>query len=270
MKQIVDSEIKKIELDILLFIDSFCRANKINYSMAYGTLLGAIRHKGFIPWDDDIDIFMLRKDFEKFSSMFNSAHNSKYKLLWISTDKNYNLPLPKVVDSSTILIQNGQRRCKNLGVYVDIFIYDSIPDDDVLKNKIVKKVDTLQKYWSYSICKPPKSGSAFKKIIRFLIYSFFHIINPRFFVKKINKVSQTYTDCDTKKVGSLTYTGARRRFLFEKKWISELVELPFEGCCFFACADYNSYLCYRYGNYLELPPKEKQISNHDFKAYYKE
>jgi len=98
--------LKKVELDILSFIHDFCEKNDIKYSLCGGTLLGAVRHKGFIPWDDDIDIFMLRDQYEKFISLMENNDDDTFKLITYKNSKNYNLLFAKVVDKRTILIED--------------------------------------------------------------------------------------------------------------------------------------------------------------------
>ena len=105
MRKLSIEEAKQSELDILAFIDSFCKKNNIDYFINYGTLIGAIRHKGFIPWDDDIDISMTRENYERFIQLFK-REQSKYKILTLETDERYYNNFIKVVDSTTRIVDN--------------------------------------------------------------------------------------------------------------------------------------------------------------------
>ena len=114
MNEIKLDELKKIQLDILVFIDDFCEKNNINYWIDCGTLLGAVRHKGYIPWDDDIDIGMLREDYDKFMKIFNNCcNNSKYKFISYETDKNWPFPFGKVLDITTVLYEPDKKYGRN-------------------------------------------------------------------------------------------------------------------------------------------------------------
>lgn len=127
MKKLTLDEVKKIQLEILAYIDSFCKKNNISYFINYGTLLGAVRHKGFIPWDDDIDISMDRKYYNMFIEKFNQD-SSKYKILSLDTDKAYFNNFIKVVDTTTKIVDNRNYKTFSCGVFVDIFPMDKFND----------------------------------------------------------------------------------------------------------------------------------------------
>ena len=120
MKKLTLDEVKKIQLEILAYIDSFCKKNNISYFINYGTLLGAVRHKGFIPWDDDIDISMDREHYNMFIEKFNQD-SSKYKILSLDTDKAYFNNFIKVVDTTTKIVDNRNYKTFSCGVCFDIF-----------------------------------------------------------------------------------------------------------------------------------------------------
>lgn len=127
MKKLTLDEVKKIQLEILAYIDSFCKKNNISYFINYGTLLGAVRHKGFIPWDDDIDISMDREHYNMFIEKFNQD-SSKYKILSLDTDKTYFNNFIKVVDTTTKIVDNRNYKTFSCGVFVDIFPMDKFND----------------------------------------------------------------------------------------------------------------------------------------------
>ena len=127
-KEIDLSEFKQIASGILYDFDSICRKHGIVYSITYGTLLGAVRHKGYIPWDDDIDIMMTRKEYNKFLSYGIGELEKNHKLLSLETTPEYESPLPKIIDTNTILHQlNHIPESIDLGVYIDIFLLDKVP-----------------------------------------------------------------------------------------------------------------------------------------------
>ena len=123
MKEIGLKELRDLQLDILQNVHDFCVAHGIHYSLAYGTLLGAIRHKGYIPWDDDIDIAMLRPDYEKFMREYK---DEVYRFCECRLDKDIHIGFGKVEDTRTIIIEAGNT--KNLGVTIDVFPIDDLCD----------------------------------------------------------------------------------------------------------------------------------------------
>ena len=131
MKKVEEEAYKRIPLEIMEDVAKFCDKNCINYSLAYGSLLGAIRHKGYIPWDDDIDIYMLRKDYEIFRSKYCSH---KYKLIDLSTNSSYPICVSKVYDPSTQYYYKSRIK-REWGLFIDIFILDNIPDDEVVRKQ---------------------------------------------------------------------------------------------------------------------------------------
>lgn len=146
MREMTLEEVKLLELDALKFIDSVCKENGLIYFAAYGTLLGAIRHKGFIPWDDDIDIYMPRPDFIKFVEVINN-YEHPYSIRSLN-DKDYFHAFAKLSDDRTYLIEKQfKSKSRELGVYVDIFILDGLPDDIKKHRSILKNVIVLQLFY---------------------------------------------------------------------------------------------------------------------------
>jgi len=114
-------EIQKVDLEILRFFDNVCRENNLTYFLSGGTLLGAIRHKGFIPWDDDVDLVMPRKDFEKLIEILDKS-DSNYKLFIPGCSEDYFYTFGKLVDTRTVLDEFDYCPIKGMGLYIDIFI----------------------------------------------------------------------------------------------------------------------------------------------------
>ena len=126
MKKLTDKEVKQIELDILEYVHNFCEENGLKYIMNYGTLIGAVRHKGFIPWDDDIDISMPRADYEKLIASF--PKNGRYKILDHRTSKDYFNNFVKVIDTNTKIVDNRNDKTYESGLFIDIFPMDRFDD----------------------------------------------------------------------------------------------------------------------------------------------
>ena len=265
MKEIDLNELRKIQVKILDDINSFCQKNKINYWIDCGTLLGAIRHKGYIPWDDDIDIGMLRKDYDKFLELYNKK-KSRYKLLAIENDKEYNFQFGKVIDSNTVLWEPDPETGVKSGVYVDVFVYDNAPDDDKKVQEMYNKRDKYNKLRNAQLYPDMYDKSSFKKrIMRFFLNIYLKFLPKNYYSKKCIKNSKRYMNEDTKRVGNFT---SNAKICVDKKIFNKFVEVEFEKKKYKAPVGYDTWLKAFYGDYMKLPPKEKRVSLHKFKAYY--
>ena len=132
--------------------DRVCRENGIGYSIAYGTLLGAVRHHGFIPWDDDVDVVVTREDYNKLRRLLNSQLDENHCFVCAEDDKRFAAPLAKVIDKRTVLRQLEHHSDRmDLGVYIDIFVLDYIPDDPEKRLKALKKSVLMRKMWRFVI-----------------------------------------------------------------------------------------------------------------------
>ena len=163
-------ELKGILLHELIYFDKICRNNQIRYSIMFGTLLGAVRHKGFIPWDDDIDIFILRSDFEVLCKILES--DKKYGILCVENNCKYNSIIPKFYNKNTRIVQNREGKKNNviensiLGVYLDLFVLDDVPQKTLLRRIMLKYHDFLQLLWSFAYFAPNENHNRLINYIR--------------------------------------------------------------------------------------------------------
>lgn len=255
-KEISLSDIKKIECEILDYIDSVCKKHDIPYFLFYGTLLGAVRHKGFIPWDDDIDVVMLRKDYMRFLEVV-SQETGRYQTLSLYNDPQYYYTFAKVVDTRTKLTEEYMKPIDAMGVWVDIFPLDDM--DEAKRTSLKLKLLKLQ--WA---------GSARRKFdgrrltrqaywAKYLAFSVFHRTDP----KKSALALDKYAQQPVKTKGQLSILFFMRR-TFQAQWFREHCQLEFEGKLYSAPKMWHEILSHTYGNYMQLPPTERQVSNHDF------
>lgn len=274
MKDISLEEIKSIELAILNYFDDICKKNNLKYFLAYGTLLGAVRHHGFIPWDDDIDVFMPRKDYNKLVEILKNDSHEFFKLVSYEINKDFTSPLPKIIDSRTILIQNYSFIEKvDLGIYIDIFILDGLGTSytDAVQFYQEGYKNLIGWYRADSKIFPPDSNNFLKDIIKGLRNAFYKFNGISYYLNKIAKHGNEISFYDSNFVAQMSITENIdiSRKIWKKELFDEIVLLPFEGCFYPAPKKYNDLLSVFYGDFMQLPPKEKQVSNHDFKVYWK-
>lgn len=268
MEKIELEELKKIQLGILDYIDKFCRDNNIKYWLDSGTLLGAVRHKGYIPWDDDIDIGMLRQDYEKFTELFNKDNNSNYKFHCYENDSNWYFPYGKVLDGNTIMYEPDEKSGVKTAVYVDIFIYDNAPADEEFLKKMYRKRDLYNKLNKLQTSKhfvlPEKQKYNF---LRYPVWLLFQLFPKRYFIRKSINNCKKYMKEETGYIGN--FSGMVAKVKSKKEIFNSFIEVEFEGKKYPAPIGYDEWLTDCYGDYMKLPPKEKQVSHHRFVAYKK-
>lgn len=269
MKKIEIDEQKKIQLNMLKYIKSICEENSITYFLGGGTLLGAIRHKGYIPWDDDIDIMLPRKDYNKLKNVFNDLKNEEYKLLSYENCDSYYYPFAKIVNTKTKLIEYNQEEIEELGIYIDIFPIDEIPDEEKERKKVFKKfvfynrLLKCYKHKDFSYLSKSKISIFVKQILKSII-NIFKLKNN--ILNNIDKICTKYTNTNT--VACITGVYFEKEIM-PKSYISDYVMVEFEGEEFKAPIGYDEYLTKHYGDYMKLPPKEKQVSNHNTKVFWR-
>ena len=264
MKEININELKEIQLEIMDYVHAFCIKHEINYWIDNGTLLGAIRHGGYIPWDDDIDIGMLREDYDRFLKLFNQS-SDKYKVYSIENKRDFMYPFAKVLDLDTVIYEPNEEGIK-IAINIDVFVYDNAPDDLEYVKKMYKKRDKYNKYYHFLLYKTKIKSEGKFSLIKDVCKGALEKISPAFLCKKIIKNSKRFCNFETTKVGNFTSIS---KIYCDKKLVSTSIDVKFEDRVYKAPAGYDEWLRAFYGDYMELPPKEKQISHHLYKAYVK-
>ena len=269
MKQIKDiSELRKIQMDILTYVDNICREYDVHYSMSGGTLIGAIRHKGFIPWDDDIDIMLTREDYNRLIRVMQEKFQNgerRYKILTHGIDQDFKFPYAKVVDESTLIIEDV-KGCKNFGVFIDVFPIDFIPDGKCstlfIKQHILYYLLNIKRLrW--------EKGRSFLKnmLILVLQYALLPLSSDKI-ISKMDKVATNASMFPTKRRSCLVW-GYGKKEIVPATIHNNHIDVIFEDRKYMAIKDYDIYLTSLFGDYMQLPPEEKQVTHHDFKAFWK-
>lgn len=267
MRQLDINGLKTIQLEILDYVTGFCEEHGINYWLDCGTLLGAVRHKGYIPWDDDVDIGMLRDDYDRFMKLFNGS-STRYRFECPETSPDFYQPFGKVMDMNTVLYEPDEKGIK-ISVYIDVVPYDNIPDDEAEARKV------LRKWKMYVICNIARQSRIFQKpkgnIIRraavYALRSAVRIFPRNYFTGKIISNAKRSASSQTKRVSNLL---GFTKMICARQAFTSLIYGDFEGRKYKIPAGYDEYLRAFYGDYMQFPPPEKRVSTHKFKAYMKE
>lgn len=253
-------KIQEIVYSMLKDIDSFCRKNNITYYLSGGTCLGAVRHKGFIPWDDDGDIMMPRKDYDRFLKLFGKEYNEKYGVGSLATDKEWMRQYARVWDKKTILKSNNVAD-KDIGVFIDVFPIDGLPENKYIRTLYYKKVKILDglKNASYKTKSlDDEKYKLIKKIAAIAVKPF----GTRFFAVMMDKSARRYDFDKSKFVGVSMVTHYGQRETIKRKYMSHSLEMKFENSIFTVPCGYKKYLSNLYGDYMKLPKDTEQNYPH--------
>lgn len=252
-------ELQLCQLDIALEIKQICEKNNIPYFLIGGTLLGAVRHQGFIPWDDDLDIGFLRRDYDRFIEACKKDLGDDFFLQTFETDENYGLPFGKVMLKGTKFQEAvaSQSGAKDM-IFVDIFPYDNLPTSSILIkwNFIIQ--DLAKKLLQYRVGYDMSQRSSHKVLHKFL-KKISKLFSKEVLIQTIEKAQKKYNNISSTVV--INYNGAYR----DKERVN-LTEgytvLPFEGYEFNVPSAWKELLTNMYGNYMQLPPVEKRGNRH--------
>lgn len=264
MKKLKIEEMHGVLLNILKEVHSFCEQHNITYYLAYGTLLGAVRHKGFIPWDEDIDICMPRPDYERFIKIF-PAQDNRIQVISPRMDKKYPHYCAKVQDTDTILISDLPFKYK-IGINIDIFPIDAVPDKKRLQKKYNKNFNFYRDIYNIKAIRCRSERSILKKFLFVFSRIITSVIPVKFLVKKLDEISQKYNYENHDVVSIAAYVD--NRLFLEKKMFGKGVKLDFEDIEVNVPHYYQEILKKIYGDYMKLPPENKRIS-HNSIAYLK-
>ena len=246
-------------VDILVVIDEICQKHDIQYFLAYGTLLGAVRHKGFIPWDDDIDIMMTRENYNKFLKVMDNIEDPNYKCLHFGKDfPNYFYNFAKVVDLNTYVEEINFPRHKDMGIFVDVFPVDGIPKDKISKltNKYYKLLVLHNLAASKKFVKSSKSK--LRTIPKFFVWVYCKLCGWKHFYKKLKILRQKHSIEECEYAG--VYSEYGKREMIPKEMFEETILVDFEGEKFPILKEYDYYLTSVYGDYMTpLPENQRQV-----------
>ena len=256
-------EIHRRCLGILEYVDQICREEGITYWLSGGTLLGAVRHKGFIPWDDDVDLMMPRPEYERFLQLADRCSNDWFRIVHASLREDYATPWIRVWDLGTQVDRAYYNRCETERLFVDIFPVDALPANPLLSELFFKRVllrDILLqssrrlKFW------PTERFRALKRLLMVAA----SVRSPNAHARALERFCgrRNYERARYRGVCVVTNYGKRERMpsgVFDSS-----VDVEFCGKRYPAPVGWDRYLSGLYGNYMQLPPVEKRQSKHRF------
>ena len=259
------NEIQQMELGIMEYIHEVCQKIGVKYFLAYGSLIGAVRHQGFIPWDDDMDICMLREDYEKLQDYLIANPDERYEVMSYKNNLNYVYPFMKVQDNHTYLLEEDVRIDSNMGIYVDIFPVDGYEDDADFKNKMTKLIKKRQ-LSCYTFKGITNTKSLLNSLIRYISVVIFYFTNTNKYVEQIDELAKSRAVADYEQVDYLIYKDMNKP-VWKREWLEQVIVGTFEGKEFMIPKHYHEILTSDYGDYMQLPPLEQRVSHHDFKLW---
>ena len=268
-KPVSAEEIQRIQLSILRQFREFCSKHHLRFYLAYGTLLGAVRHKGYIPWDDDIDLMMPRPDYLKFIELFSASDQGCLEVLSVQNNRDYFATFAKIIDNRTIMFQEyGQVEKVEIGVYIDIFPMDGLPEKEEEIKAWYKKTTRLGTAYKLAIRKfSAPSSNPIKGIIKTLFSIPFRLLGSYFFISRLEALGMTHAYDSSTWVACVTSDKeiARRQ---PRQHLEDSVLVEFEGDMYPAPSEWDKHLTNLYGDYMNPPPENKR-QEHYYTVFWK-
>lgn len=259
LRKINTQQVQEILLQLMSEFHNFCITHNIKYYMIGGTLLGAVRHKGFIPWDDDIDVGMLRQDYEKFLAL-SSKFSKNYIISNYKTNKHANFPLTRIHVPGTYIKTNEPKKF-NHALFLDVFPIDNVPNSYSLAKKHANKIRFYKNLLHYKgyIQSKNKIKNSFRKIVRVFLAP----IRYNCIIAKMDRIFQMFANEDTACVCSMASQYSYEKQTMKREIYGEPILLPFDNYYFYAPQEPIKYLTQLYGEYQKLPSIEKRRPTQD-------
>ena len=274
-KELSIQEIQEVSLEILKSVTDVCEELHLRYFLTYGTLIGAIRHKGFIPWDDDVDIMMPRKDYEELLSYF-LTHSEDYRHLELynpETCSDYPYMISRFCDNRYLLRVENEKPY-GIGIFIDVYPLDGLGDTLANAIHVGRKGDILSTFCyqstriHYDSATSTSGHKLLKAIVKIPVYCAAKIIGKNYFQRQLNKLIRIPYD-DAEYVGPVVWLVGGEENIFPRKWFNELIDVPNEQYCFKVPKLYDQFLRKMYGDYMQMPPEKNRVGHHFYKAFRK-
>lgn len=274
LKKLEMDEIQKISLEVLKFVADICEKENLDYFLAYGTLIGAVRHKGFIPWDDDVDILMPRKDYQRLIKYMikNKEELKPFQLFNADTHKDYPYMISRISNTDYPIVVDNEKSY-GLGIFVDIIPLDGVGSDLAKATKLAKRAKKLSSLYFLStrekLCRD-NTKSAFKMCIKVPAFAFAKLMGKNYFRKKLESLASINDYINSDFVTCVVWSTYGEREIYKKSYFEESVVLSFDKYEFNAPKEYDKVLKRLYGDYMKLPKEEDRKGQHLYSVYSKQ
>lgn len=263
MKEIQIEELRELQMQILDYVDAFCRKHGIKYTISGGTLLGAVRHGGFIPWDDDIDIQMLREEYVRFTKLWNSTKEKHpFEFISIESGNSMGYPFGKIHNPKTVTYIGKLERT---GVFIDVFPVDNVIDEEDFN---IRHSKVMELYRERSVVFERIRYKLERPTLKTWLRMLFSKRSRKTYneiAEEINKVALEKAKEDAPFRYEMI-AGTKCKHPIPKTVFENYTTISFEDRKYMSVADYDTYLTQTFGDYMTPPPASKQIPHH-FKAY---
>ena len=263
-------QIHKATLGIVEKLIEICDKINVNYYVAYGSLIGVVRHKGLIPWDDDFDVVMLRDDYEKFCyyCIKNENKLKPFKLLSRKCEKKYPYNIARLNNMNYKAVYDNVQGYES-GIFIDIYPLDGAGSDvDKVLKKVEKKKSNLFRITLWSIDDHYTKSTYnkwYRSIIKYFVRGYSKVRGAKHFLDKMENFKNLYDINNSRYIAEMTWDSGLT--LYEKSWFDKYIYMDFENLKVKVPIGYDDFLRCHYGDYMKFPPKEEQVPHHEYKVY---
>lgn len=266
-KKLTLQEIQKVQISILEQVDRFCKKNKITYFLTGGTLLGAVRHQGFIPWDDDIDIAMPRPDYHRFIALGAKGIGKNYRVVSFEQSSFHTRLYIKVINPDYLCIEQYYTTSEQTFFGIDVFPVDGIPSNPMEFCRYFYKIRFLRKAFIFSQSRLGTGSTIIRRLLKYIPVLICNRIGGEYFYKKIYETLKSYPYTKSDYAGIIIgYYGKKE--ICHRSAYDNLIALKFENKEYPVLRNYKQYLTRLYGNYQLVPKEDHRMRHHSFEVYF--